>query len=125
MVAPPSSAAGHRHAAGKRTKRHAASISFATPARLDEASKPIPQVGKLVKRHIQEAVEFTQHLLRSFPQRLAPSGQRDRNPAFIARLPAAREKAFAFHPLQHRRQRSEIHRQRGSEIAHALGTALP
>ena len=31
--------------------------------RLDEASKPIPKVEKLVKRHIQETVEFSQHLL--------------------------------------------------------------
>ena len=47
---------------------------FCRSGRLHETTKPILEIEKLVEGYIQEAIEFTEHLLRPLAQRFAFGG---------------------------------------------------
>jgi len=48
-----------------------------------EAAKPILEIEKLLKGHVQEAVEFTQHLLCPLAKRLALWNEGNKNPPLV------------------------------------------
>src|SRR5258708_21995015 len=81
------------------------------PGHAHEAAKLILEIEQLIDRHVQEAVEFSQHLLRPLAQRMAFGREGNMDPPLVGRIAPTRHQSLFFDSLQHWRERAEVHSQ--------------